>query len=119
MEPMNGVALDGEGDIDGHDDGLGDGVVNGSASHNHDSNGKASSSTFRREELVRLMLQSLHSLGMEKSVRQLQEESGFLMETPLVSKFRTGILEGNWDVVRLLLPIPCSWFLVHFLEERN
>ena len=57
-------------------------------------------SQFRKEELVRLMLQSLQSLGMVKTAKLLQQESGFMLETQVVAKFRMGILEGNWEMVQ-------------------
>ena len=90
MDPVNGKASDHEAHNGSHSGGRGG---------DHSGRG-GEESLFRREELVRLMLQSLQSLGLVKTAKLLQQESGFMLETPVVTKFRQGILEGNWEMVK-------------------
>lgn len=41
------------------------------------------------------------------TAQALQRESGFVLETTVVSEFREGVLSGNWDLVeKLLLQLP-------------
>ncbi|KAF9354010.1 hypothetical protein BGX26_008228 [Mortierella sp. AD094] len=61
-----------------------------------------SPSGFSRHELVRLMVQSLHSLGYKKSAQELEIESGFQLESPSVTRFRESVLRGNWDELEQL-----------------
>ncbi|KAF9380789.1 hypothetical protein BGX21_002274, partial [Mortierella sp. AD011] len=61
-----------------------------------------SPSGFSRHELVRLMIQSLHSLGYKKSAQELEIESGFQLESPSVTRFRESVLRGNWDELEQL-----------------
>ncbi|CAG8545721.1 3038_t:CDS:2, partial [Scutellospora calospora] len=58
----------------------------------------------RREELVRLMVQAMQDMGYSKSAAQLEKESGFLLESSAVAKFRDGVLKGDWDLVESLFP---------------
>ncbi|CAG8755986.1 3685_t:CDS:2, partial [Dentiscutata heterogama] len=58
----------------------------------------------RREELVRLMVQAMQDMGYSKSASQLEKESGFLLESSAVAKFRDGVLNGDWDLVESLFP---------------
>ncbi|KAG0198512.1 hypothetical protein BGX28_008047 [Mortierella sp. GBA30] len=57
---------------------------------------------FSRHELVRLMVQSLQSLGYQHSAQELEAESGFQLESPAVTRFRESVLKGNWDEVEQL-----------------
>ncbi|KAI8605976.1 WD40-repeat-containing domain protein [Dissophora ornata] len=59
-------------------------------------------SGFSRHELVRLMVQSLQSLGYKKSAQELEAESGFQLESPAVTCFRECVLNGNWDELERL-----------------
>ncbi|ORZ20910.1 WD40-repeat-containing domain protein [Lobosporangium transversale] len=66
---------------------------------------QASSTTpfgFNRHELVRLMVQSLQSLGYRKSAQELEAESGFQLESPAVTLFRECVLKGAWDELEQL-----------------
>nr|KAJ3409592.1 hypothetical protein HK105_003062 [Polyrhizophydium stewartii] len=58
----------------------------------------------RERELVRLIMQSLHELGYSDSAMCLQQESGLVLESPLVSHFRNGVLAGDWSLVERLIP---------------
>ncbi|KAG0295600.1 hypothetical protein BGZ97_004794 [Linnemannia gamsii] len=60
-------------------------------------------SGFSRLELVRLMVQSLQSLGYQKSAKELEAESGFQLESPAVTRFRDSVLQGDWNTVELLI----------------
>ncbi|KAG0042243.1 hypothetical protein BGZ83_000735 [Gryganskiella cystojenkinii] len=57
---------------------------------------------FSRHELVRLMVQSLQSLGYKKSALELESESGYQLESPSVTLFRECVLQGKWDKVEQL-----------------
>ncbi|KAF9193419.1 hypothetical protein BGZ50_007491 [Haplosporangium sp. Z 11] len=57
---------------------------------------------FSRHELVRLMVQSLQSLGYKHSALELETESGFQLESPAVTRFRECVLKGQWDEVEKL-----------------
>eukprot|EP00741_Cyanophora_paradoxa_P019883 tig00021178_g19189.t1 len=59
---------------------------------------------FKRTELVRLMIQELHSLGYSESAERLESESGILLQPPAVARFRNGILQGDWALVDTLMP---------------
>lgn len=48
-------------------------------------------------DIVRLIGQHLRSLGLHRTVDQLMRESECMLEHPAASKFRTHILDGDWD----------------------
>ncbi|KAI0820195.1 WD40 repeat-like protein [Trametes gibbosa] len=50
-----------------------------------------------REEFIRLVIQSLRDIGYTESAATLEEESGYIMETPEVAEFRRCILNASWD----------------------
>ncbi|CAG0912843.1 unnamed protein product [Notodromas monacha] len=49
------------------------------------------------EELVRLIGQHLRGLGLESSAEELMRESGCRLEHPAAAKFRSHVMNGNWD----------------------
>ena len=51
---------------------------------------------FRRSDCVRLMTQCLQGLGYNGAASRLEEESGILLLAQPVSRFRQGVLEGQW-----------------------
>ena len=56
-----------------------------------------------REEVARILIQSLTDLGYHQSARTLSKESGFELEGPEVAAFRHAVLDGEWaDAERLL-----------------
>ncbi|RKP06894.1 WD40-repeat-containing domain protein [Thamnocephalis sphaerospora] len=59
---------------------------------------------FRREELVRLMLQSLQELGYSGTAQLLETESGFCAEDAVAAQFRQCVMSGDWDHAEQLLP---------------
>ncbi|KAL4805075.1 WD40 repeat-containing protein [Aspergillus unguis] len=57
-----------------------------------------------REEVTRILIQSLYELGYGNSAALLSKESGFQLESPAVAIFRNAVLEGLWsEAERILL----------------
>lgn len=56
-----------------------------------------------REEVARVLIQSLTDLGYHTSARTLTRESGFELEGPTVAAFRTAVLHGEWSEAEALL----------------
>ncbi|RUS16901.1 hypothetical protein BC937DRAFT_90666 [Endogone sp. FLAS-F59071] len=59
----------------------------------------------RTQELVRLMVQSMHDMGYSEAAAALERESGFMLETPSIRQFREGVLTGDWQLVETLLSV--------------
>ncbi|KAF1809622.1 WD40 repeat-like protein [Eremomyces bilateralis CBS 781.70] len=49
-----------------------------------------------REEVTRILIQSLSDLGYPGAANQLVKESGYELEAPTVAKFRRAVLSGQW-----------------------
>jgi hypothetical protein len=56
-----------------------------------------------RQEVTRLIIQSLSDLGYQSTARQLSQESGFELEVPNVAAFRTAVHNGHWADAEALL----------------
>jgi hypothetical protein len=56
-----------------------------------------------REEVARILIQSLTDLGYHQSARSLSKESGFELEGPEVAAFRHAVLHGEWAEAEALL----------------
>ena len=56
-----------------------------------------------RQEVTRLIIQSLSDLGYQSTARQLSQESGFELEVPNVAAFRTAVQNGHWADAEALL----------------
>eukprot|EP00164_Ancoracysta_twista_P001040 GFYU01001357.1.p1 GENE.GFYU01001357.1~~GFYU01001357.1.p1 ORF type:complete len:538 (-),score=141.78 GFYU01001357.1:250-1863(-) len=56
-----------------------------------------------KNELVRLITQTLSGLGYSESANLLQKESSILLEEDFVKEFRQGVLSGQWDLVDSLI----------------
>ncbi|KAG9244522.1 WD domain-containing protein [Calycina marina] len=56
-----------------------------------------------REEVTRLLIQSLTDLGYEGAAASLSQESGYDLESPAVAAFRHAILQGQWTEAEELL----------------
>lgn len=56
-----------------------------------------------REEVTRILLQSLSDLGYQGAAEQLSRESGFQLEIASVAAFRTAVLSGEWEEAESLL----------------
>jgi WD40 repeat protein len=66
-------------------------------------NGELYYGVHDREEVTRILLQSLGDLGYSRTVEQLSRESGFALEVPSVAEFRTAVLAGQWELSETLL----------------
>jgi hypothetical protein len=90
--------------------------LNGSARSNGESNGfhgngfadtvAANTTPFfghDREEITRILLQSLSDLGYQGAVEQLSRESGYQLEIPSVAAFRSAVQLGEWEEAETLL----------------
>ncbi|KAJ3213682.1 hypothetical protein HK099_007235, partial [Clydaea vesicula] len=55
------------------------------------------------DDLVRLIIQSLETLGFNNAANTLQNEAGVMLELPTVTKFRNLVLDGQWDQSEELL----------------
>eukprot|EP00954_Amorphochlora_amoebiformis_P000546 42958-Amorphochlora_amoeboformis.AAC.3 len=84
--------------------------TNGSSTHSNGNKVKdgrlktESGFDVKKDELVRLMVQSMKAIGCSRSAKTLEEESGILLEKQCVKSFRRGIEDGDWKKVRDLLP---------------
>ena len=56
-----------------------------------------SNGLIRKTEFVRVITQSLYSLGYCKSASLLEQESGIPLQSQAISTFQNLILEGKWD----------------------
>lgn len=68
--------------------------TNGSSNHFHGHN---------RQEVTRILIQSLSDLGYHSTAQQLSRESGYELEVPSVAAFRTAIQDGDWAEAETLL----------------
>lgn len=69
-------------------------------------NGKPVPTTFfghDREEVTRILIQSLTDLGYDKAAGALCKESGYQLEGPTVASFRSAVLNGDWPEAEELL----------------
>lgn len=65
-----------------------------------------SNSTYyghNREEVTRILIQSLHELGYDRAASELTSESGYQLETPSVATFRSSVLGGRWSEAERIL----------------
>ncbi|KAI4090267.1 MAG: hypothetical protein LQ344_004815 [Seirophora lacunosa] len=56
-----------------------------------------------REEVTRLLIQSLDDLGYHGAADKLSQESGFEVESAAVAQFRDAVLRGEWQQAEALL----------------
>jgi hypothetical protein len=56
-----------------------------------------------REEVTRILIQSLYELGYDESASLLSSESGYELETSGVATFRSAVLGGNWPEAEKIL----------------
>ena len=56
-----------------------------------------------REEVSRVLLQSLSDLGYHAAAKQLCDESGYELEIPSVAAFRSAVQHGEWEEAETLL----------------
>lgn len=56
-----------------------------------------------REEVTRILIQSLSDLGYNGAAGTLSRESGYELESPTVAAFRNSVLQGEWAEAESLL----------------
>lgn len=56
-----------------------------------------------REEVTRILIQSLTDLGYNGAAASLSQESGYDLESPSVAAFRNAVLQGEWTGAEELL----------------
>lgn len=56
-----------------------------------------------REEVTRILIQSLSDLGYNGAAATLSQESGYELESPAVAAFRHAVLQGEWTEAEDLL----------------
>ena len=64
----------------------------------------AAAAELEPTSLVRLMVQAMDGLGYSAAARQLEAESGVLLEPREVSALRRSLAAGDWPAVEALLP---------------
>uniref|UniRef100_A0A8C4HUT4 WD repeat-containing protein 26 n=1 Tax=Dicentrarchus labrax TaxID=13489 RepID=A0A8C4HUT4_DICLA len=74
------------------------------AANNSNSTAEANSAVKKKkrlsqseEDIIRLIGQHLHDLGLNQTVDLLMQESGCRLEHPSATKFRNHVMEGEWD----------------------
>lgn len=58
-----------------------------------------------REEVTRILIQSLYGLGYSRAAESLSEESGYQLETEAVAAFRRAVLDGQWSEAEYILAL--------------
>ncbi|KAK3378002.1 WD domain-containing protein [Podospora didyma] len=51
---------------------------------------------YDREEVTRILLQTLTDMGYQDAAISLSKDSGYELESPTVAAFRTSVLDGSW-----------------------
>jgi hypothetical protein len=79
--------------------------MNGSNTNGHSSGKQRLTSYFGhdREEVTRILIQSLTDLGYDSAASTLGQESGFSLESPTAAKFKRAVLAGEWSHAEGLL----------------
>lgn len=82
-------------------------AVNGSSNGDKTvSTGAQRLSTYfghNREEVTRILIQALSDMGYQDAAESVTRDSGFELENPTVSAFRTAVLNGTWSTAEELL----------------
>lgn len=79
--------------------------ANGDSHENGTGKAPASSTYYghNREEVTRILIQSLHDLGYGGAASMLSAESGYELETVGVATFRSAVLGGRWSEAERIL----------------
>lgn len=56
-----------------------------------------------REEVTRILMQALSDMGYQDAAESVRNDSGYVLESDAVTRFRSAILEGRWDEAEALL----------------
>ncbi|CAI7678555.1 unnamed protein product [Penicillium manginii] len=91
---LNGQSSNG----DSHTNGTSKSVATGSSYYGHD-----------REEVTRILIQSLYELGYDGAASTLSSESGHQLETQGVATFRSAVLGGRWSEAEKILIQSFHW----------
>ncbi|EPS34943.1 hypothetical protein PDE_09908 [Penicillium oxalicum 114-2] len=78
-------------------------VTNGGSQSNGAGRPLGSYFGHNREEVTRILIQSLHELGYDSAASVLSSESGYQLETPGVATFRSAVLNGQWSEAERIL----------------
>lgn len=81
-------------------------TVNGSSTNGHSTSTEDLQPTYfghDREEVTRILIQSLTDLGYNGAAASLSHESGYDLESPTVAAFRNAVLQGEWSEAEDLL----------------
>lgn len=85
------------------------GGVDGNNNNSNNNNIEAITETnntyygFKKNEVTKLIIQSLHDLGYESIAQKLENQSGLTIDTQQVRSFRTALLNGEWEKAEELL----------------
>lgn len=91
---LNGQSSNG----DSHANGTSRPPTGGSSYYGHD-----------REEVTRILIQSLYELGYDGAASTLSSESGHQLETQGVATFRSAVLGGRWSEAEKILVQSFRW----------
>lgn len=78
-------------------------VMNGHSFSNGHSKPRPTYFGHDREEVTRLLLQTLSDLGFNGAAGTLSQESGYDLESPSVAAFRNAVIQGEWGEAEDLL----------------
>ncbi|KAI1302344.1 WD repeat-containing protein 26 [Halotydeus destructor] len=88
----------------GHADNGSNGITHTEANGSSFTNGDNTDGIFPRNkkldterDIIRIVGQHLLDLGLTNTVEQLMQESGCSLDHPTAAKFRTHIMDGDWD----------------------
>lgn len=84
-------------------------ALNGSANHGvrearlGSQSGSATYFGHDREEVTRLLIQTLTDMGYQTAAESVSRQSNFALESPTVAAFRSAVLSGSWREAEDLL----------------
>lgn len=79
------------------------GATNGYQTRSHEHKIPTPFHGHDREEVTRILLQSLSDLGYQQAAQHLSKESGYELEIPSVAAFRSAVQTGEWGLAEALL----------------
>ncbi|XP_055782362.1 WD repeat-containing protein 26-like isoform X1 [Salvelinus fontinalis] len=95
---VNGLSTTNNGNSVSNNDGIpAPAASNNTVSSDANSVKKKKCLSQSEEDVIRLIGQHLHDLGLNQTVDLLMQESGCRLEHPSATKFRNHVVEGEWD----------------------
>uniref|UniRef100_A0A8C7D8B2 WD repeat-containing protein 26 n=1 Tax=Oncorhynchus kisutch TaxID=8019 RepID=A0A8C7D8B2_ONCKI len=95
---VNGLSTTNNGNSVSNNDGIpAPAASNNTVSSDANSVKKKKRLSQSEEDVIRLIGQHLHDLGLNQTVDLLMQESGCRLEHPSATKFRNHVVEGEWD----------------------